>query len=249
MVTSSSKSLSKAKRGGPALTARKMQARRVLDRLRAANPDARCELYYATPYQLLVSVVLSAQTTDKMVNRCMEPLYREGFDIDQVLAWGEADFLTKIRSIGLAPTKARNVLRLSQILRDQHSGLVPRTREELEALPGVGRKTANVILGEIYRQPTLAVDTHVFRVGARLGLHAEKTPEKAEMALLEVIPPGDLPMAHHWLILHGRYVCKAQKPDCDRCPVAEFCPSALIQSPGPARRQKRVDAELSQAKQ
>ncbi len=198
----------------------------ILDRLQNAMPDARCELTYETPFQLLVSVVLSAQTTDKMVNRVMEPLYQQGFTVDTVLAMGQAGFLDRIRSIGLAPTKAKNVLALSAILKERYAGEIPNTREELEALPGVGRKTANVILGEIFRAPTLAVDTHVFRVSQRLGLQSEKNPEKAEQALLQLIDPSYLPAAHHWFILHGRYTCKAIKPLCEGCLLADICPSA-----------------------
>lgn len=200
----------------------------TLERLKLANPDPRCELYYETPYQLLVSVMLSAQATDKQVNKSMEPHYRAGFNIKDVLKDGEAALLQKIRSIGLAPTKAKNVMRMSQILRERHNDQVPKTREELEALPGVGRKTANVILGELYRAPTLAVDTHVFRVGHRLGWHSEKTPEKAELKLLQAIPEKYLPTAHHWLILLGRYVCKAAKPDCASCVVTEICPKVDV---------------------
>jgi endonuclease-3 len=198
-----------------------------LRRLEAQHPNARCELYYETPYQLLISVVLSAQTTDKMVNRCMEPVYQAGFDAKTALQWGEQKLLERIRSIGLAPTKARNIVRLSQILVDHFGGSIPTTREDLEDLPGVGRKTANVILGEIFRQPTLAVDTHVYRVSTRLGLQSEKTPEKAELALLKLLPATSLPMAHHWLILHGRYVCKAQKPLCEQCSLNDICPEFL----------------------
>ncbi len=157
----------------------------------------------------------------------MEPLYRAGFDPDTVLSWGEQKFLERIRSIGLAPTKARNILGLSRIIVDKHHRTIPTTRQELEDLPGVGRKTANVILGEIFRQPTLAVDTHVFRVTNRLGLQSEKTPEKAELALLKLLPPTALPMAHHWFILHGRYVCKAQKPLCDQCSLSDICPGCI----------------------
>jgi endonuclease-3 len=182
---------------------------------------------YHTPFQLLVSVVLSAQTTDKSVNRCMEPLYAKGFGIDDVLSLGEKGFYPLVRTIGLAPTKTRHVVKLAAILRESHGGEVPRAREALEALPGVGRKTANVVLGEIWGEPTLAVDTHVFRLGARLGWHREKTPAKAEMAMLKVIPHGWLPRAHHWLVLHGRYVCVARKPKCGECALRELCPSRV----------------------
>jgi endonuclease-3 len=197
----------------------------ILERFQKSMPEARCELYYETPYQLLVSVVLSAQTTDKMVNKVMEPLYRQGFTVETALTMGVEGFLQQIRSIGLAPTKAKNVIKLSGILREKYSSQIPQTRADLEALPGVGRKTANVILGEIFRAPTLAVDTHVFRVSQRLGLQNEKTPDKAEQELLLLIDESYLPAAHHWFILHGRYTCKAVKPQCESCLLADICPS------------------------
>lgn len=205
--------------------ATKARVEAILTRFRALNPDPRCELYYETPYQLLISVVMSAQATDKSVNAAMTDLYKAGLNIDSVLQMGEAGFLDKIRRIGLAPTKARNVLKLSTILKQKFNGEIPRSREDLESLPGVGRKTASVILGEIYREPTIAVDTHVFRVGARLGLHEEATPEKAELKLLKVIDPSWLPMAHHWFILHGRYTCLARAPKCDACCLVDLCSS------------------------
>ena len=187
------------------------------------TPEPKCELYYNTPYQLLVSVVLSAQTTDKMVNRCMKPLYQKGFTPEGVLALGETGLLPFIRSIGLAPTKTKNIIKLTSIIINKFASKIPQTRTDLESLPGVGRKTANVILGEIYSQPTLAVDTHVFRVTKRLGWHNELLPVKAEKALLQVIPESSLPKAHHWLILHGRYTCKARKPECSSCSVSKYC--------------------------
>ena len=190
-----------------------------------AQPDPHCELFYQTPYQLLVSVVLSAQATDKSVNRCMQPLYTTGLDPSQMLALGYAAFLDKIRSIGLAPTKAKNIMALTKILVEKHGGEVPRLRAALLELPGVGAKSANVILGELFQEPTLAVDTHVFRVTARLGLHAAKSPDKAEAALLNLIDKKYLPRAHHWFVLHGRYVCKAARPDCAHCILATLCPS------------------------
>ena len=207
------------------LTSRRSLAEKQLARLAEANPDPHCELYYRTPFQLLVSVVLSAQTTDKSVNKCMQPLYDAGFTPETALAMGADGLLDKIRTIGLAPTKAKNVFKLSGIVLEKFGGKIPRTRADLESLPGVGRKTANVILGEIYREPVLAVDTHVFRVSARLGLQREATPEKAELELLKVIPPHLLPDAHHWFILHGRYTCKAQTPACDSCILRDLCPS------------------------
>ncbi len=195
----------------------------ILNEFKKRNPHPHCELTYNTPYQLLVSVVLSAQATDKSVNQAMAPLYEAELTPQDVLQMGEKTFLEKIRRIGLAPTKAKNVLKLTGILVDQFNGDIPRSREDLESLPGVGRKTANVILGEIYREPTLAVDTHVFRVTSRLGFHKEKTPEKAERRLLEVIDEKWLPDAHHWFILHGRYTCTARAPKCTDCPVKTHC--------------------------
>ncbi len=207
------------------LSKRRQRADQILDRLDKANPNPRCELYYETPYQLLVSVVLSAQTTDKMVNRVMQPLYQQGFSPETAVKLGAEGILEKIRSIGLAPTKAKNVFRLSQMILE--AGELPHTREELEKLPGVGRKTANVILGEIFRYPTLAVDTHVFRVSARLGLQNESSPEKAELELLRVVDPKRLPAGHHHFILLGRYICKALRPECEKCLLTDLCPSAF----------------------
>ena len=189
-----------------------------------ADPDPRCELFYMTPFQLLVSVVLSAQATDKSVNKAMEPLYRNGFSPQTVLDLGETGLLEKIRTIGLAPTKSKNVFRLTNILLQKFAGTVPKSRQDLEALPGVGRKTANVVLGELWREPTLAVDTHVYRVSTRLGLQQEKTADKCEGALTKLIPPGYLPRAHHWLVLHGRYVCTARAPRCSDCLLRKLCP-------------------------
>lgn len=195
----------------------------VLAVMRKSNPNPKCELYYETPFQLLISVVLSAQATDKSVNAAMEPLHRNGLNPKSILDMGEERFLACIRSIGLAPTKAKNVLKLSKIIHLEYHDEIPKTREQLEALPGVGRKTANVILGEIFREPTLAVDTHVFRVSQRLGFHKESSPEKAEKKLLRVVKSTWLPDAHHWFILHGRYTCLARNPKCDTCAVAKFC--------------------------
>jgi len=207
------------------LSKRKDFARVIMHKLQEANPNPRCELVYHTPYQLLVSVALSAQTTDKMVNRVMEPLYEGVFTPQSTVKLGVEGLLAKIRSIGLAPTKAKNVVRFSEMLLERFAGEVPDSREALESLPGVGRKTANVILGEIFRQPTLAVDTHVYRVSRRLGLQDEKNPEKAELELLKVVDPKDLPDGHHHFILHGRYVCKALSPLCDNCVLNDLCPS------------------------
>lgn len=204
------------------------RVKKIIKELDSRYPNPRCELYYETPFQLLVSVVLSAQTTDKMVNRCMEPVYKkmhEKFSPHYVVKKGRDFIYEIIKSIGLAPTKSRNIVLLSEKLIETHAGEVPGDRESLEELAGVGRKTANVILGELFGHPTIAVDTHVYRLGMRLGFHDEKTPLKAEKKLLEVIPKKHLPMAHHWLVLHGRYVCKSQKPQCDNCCLQKLCPS------------------------
>ena len=196
----------------------------ALDCLKEVDPDPKCELYHKSDYQLLISVVLSAQTTDKMVNRCMEPLYKKGFTPQTVQKWGQEKLLSKIKSIGLAPTKSRNIIKLTDIILTKHKGKVPNTREELEALPGVGKKTASVILGEVFHHPTLAVDTHVYRVTKRLGLHLEANADKAEKVLLDIVPESYRPKAHHWFILLGRYTCKAQKPLCVECHINEICP-------------------------
>lgn len=207
------------------LEATRKLASEIFDRLGQVNPSPHCELYYTSPFQLLVSVVLSAQTTDRMVNACMQPVYDQGFTVDDALRFGPEGLLPIIRRIGFAPTKAQNVAKLAAQIKALHGGEVPRTREELEALPGVGRKTANVVLAEIWHEPTMAVDTHVFRVGARLGLHHAPTPEKAERELLKVIDRKYLPAAHHWLILHGRYTCKSIRPACEDCILNDLCPS------------------------
>ena len=221
-MISSSKSASKA------ASSLKARTNKILSLLEARYPNPKCELTFMTPFQLLVSVVLSAQATDKSVNLATAPLYSKAFGPKEILDLGEKEFLSKIKSIGLAPTKAKNVLKLTKIIVEKFSGQVPRAREDLEALPGVGRKTASVVLGEIYGEPTLAVDTHVFRVSKRLGFHAEPTPEKAEKKLLELIDPKWLPKAHHWFILLGRYICTARSPKCLDCPVSSLCPSKSI---------------------
>ncbi|MDE3268911.1 MAG: endonuclease III [Pseudomonadota bacterium] len=196
---------------------------KIIARLRQAYPNAACELYYETPYQLLVAVILSAQATDKMVNRCMKKHFQAGLQPTTVLDWGYEGLLQNIRQIGLAPTKAKNIISTTQTLVDNYQGQLPAEREKLEALAGVGRKTANVILGEIFQQPTLAVDTHVFRTTKRLQLHQANTPLQAERELLTVIDRRYLPAAHHLFIAHGRYTCLARKPHCHRCPVQDLC--------------------------
>ena len=209
--------------GGDSTVSSSRRVKLIMERFESRNPNPRCELFHLTSYQLLVSVVLSAQTTDKAVNGCMKKLYEKGLTPEDVVAMGEEGFLPEIKSLGLAPTKARHVVALSRILIERYGGGVPRHMDELIALPGVGRKTANVILAELYGEPTLAVDTHVFRVGKRLALHNELRPERAEKVLLDILPQRFLPRAHHWLILHGRYVCRARSPRCGECFLADVC--------------------------
>ncbi len=197
----------------------------IFRRLAAANPEPKGELEYANPFTLLVAVVLSAQATDAGVNKATRGLFKVADTPRKMLALGEDGVREHIKTIGLYRNKAKNVIGLSQALIGQHGGEVPHQREALEALPGVGRKTANVVLNIAFGEPTLAVDTHVFRVAHRLDLASGKTPLEVEMGLLEVIPPVYLHYAHHWLILHGRYVCQARKPKCDVCVVSDLCTS------------------------
>lgn len=199
------------------------QITRLFDELARANPEPKGELAWVNPYTLLVSVVLSAQSTDKGVNKATGPLFAVVQTPEAMIALGEEGLLPYIRTIGLFNTKARNILALSRLLVDRHGGQVPADRAALEALPGVGRKTANVVLSMAFDQPTVAVDTHVFRVGNRTGLAPGKTPLAVEETLESVVPPARLKNAHHWLILQGRYVCKARKPDCPRCVIREVC--------------------------
>ncbi|MEM8785878.1 MAG: endonuclease III [Pseudomonadota bacterium] len=186
-------------------------------------PEPRTELVYSNPYTLLVAVVLSAQATDVGVNKATKPLFALADTPAAMLALGETKVRTLIKTIGLYRNKAKNVIALSQLLIDEHGGEVPADREALEALPGVGRKTANVVLNEAFGQPTIAVDTHIFRVGNRMGLAPGKDPLEVERALERAVPEAYKLHAHHWLILHGRYVCKARKPDCTACQVADLC--------------------------
>jgi len=202
-------------------------------RLKAANPLPTTELEYQSGFQLLVAVILSAQTTDRAVNLATRPLFARAPTPSALLALGEAGLADAIRTIGLYKTKARNVIATCRLLIDQHGSEVPRQREALEALPGVGRKTANVVLNTAFGEATMAVDTHIFRLAGRLGLSAGKTPLAVEHDLLKVIPPAYLKDAHHWLILHGRYVCKARQPACWRCLVNDLCPYPE-KSPDPA---------------
>jgi endonuclease-3 len=197
----------------------------IFARFEKTSPDPRTELDYATPFTLLVSVVLSAQATDKSVNKATEKLYAVASTPQQMLALGEAGLIPYISSIGLFRMKAKNVVALSRILIEQYGGEVPLEREKLQALPGVGRKTASVVLNELGVEPAIAVDTHVFRVAHRLGLSKGKAPDEVERDLMAIVPDAGKTRAHHWLILHGRYVCVARKPRCAECVVADLCPS------------------------
>jgi endonuclease-3 len=183
----------------------------------------RTELEYLNPYTLLVAVVLSAQATDVSVNKATAPLFELADTPQKMVALGEARLKTFIKTIGLFNTKAKNVIALSHTLIEKYGGAVPRVREELEALPGVGRKTANVVLNVAFGEPTIAVDTHIFRVGNRTGLARGKTPRAVEDKLVKVVPKKYRLHAHHWLILHGRYICVARKPKCPECPVRKVC--------------------------
>jgi len=201
-----------------------LQRRRAMfERLRALNPHPTTELEYATPFELLVAVILSAQATDKSVNLATRKLFPVASTPRAILALGIDGLSNYVRSIGLYQGKARNIIATCRILLEQHGGEVPAERESLEALPGVGRKTANVILNTAFGQPTMAVDTHIFRVANRTGLAPGKTVRAVEDALLKRVPAEFLRDAHHWLILHGRYVCKARAPACATCPIADLC--------------------------
>ena len=197
--------------------------REIFRRLQAANPDPTTELKYSTPYELLVAVVLSAQATDKSVNLATAELFQKANTPEQIVQLGVAGLERYIKRIGLYRGKARNVVALSEILLEEHSGAVPQNREALERLPGVGRKTANVVLNTAFGQPTVAVDTHIFRVANRTGLAPGKDALAVEQKLLKFTPEEYLKNAHHWLILHGRYVCLARKPGCPECLIRDLC--------------------------
>jgi endonuclease-3 len=192
-------------------------------RFQAAEPAPETELEHGDPYTLLVSVVLSAQATDVGVNKATPALFAAADTPAKMVKLGEAKVRDYIKTIGLYRTKAKNVVALSRQLIEQHGGKVPPSREALEALPGVGRKTANVVLNVAFGEPTIAVDTHIFRVGNRTGLATGKTPLEVEQKLLEVVPDKYKMHAHHWLILHGRYICVARRPLCEKCPIADLC--------------------------
>ena len=201
----------------------KAKAEALYARLAEVRPDPRTELEYTNPYTLLVAVVLSAQATDKGVNRATGPLFQVADTPQKMVKLGEEKLGDYVKTIGLWRNKAKNVIALSQALIDQHKGKVPNDREALEALPGVGRKTANVVLMEIFGEGTIAFDTHVFRVANRTGLADGKTPAEVEEQLMRITPKQYLHGAHHWLILHGRYTCLARKPECPRCVIADLC--------------------------
>jgi endonuclease III len=193
-------------------------------RFQAANPEPKGELESVNDFTFLVAVVLSAQATDEGVNKATRGLFAAAPTPEAMVALGEERVQDLIKTIGLFRAKAKNVVALSQQLLDLHGGQVPHSREALEALPGVGRKTANVVLNNVFGESTIAVDTHLFRLGNRLKLAPGDTPLEVEQKLLKAVPPAYMRHAHHWLILHGRYVCKARKPECWRCPIADLCP-------------------------
>ncbi|MHB8817368.1 MAG: endonuclease III [Steroidobacteraceae bacterium] len=197
--------------------------RAIFERLRAANPEPRTELSYQSPFELLVAVMLSAQATDKSVNKATASLFRTANTPAAILALGVDGLSAYIKSIGLYNGKAKNIIATCRLLLERHGGTVPASREELERLPGVGRKTANVILNTAFGQATMAVDTHIFRVANRTGLAPGKTVREVEEKLLKFTPPEFLKDAHHWLILHGRYVCKARVPACPSCLIVDLC--------------------------
>jgi endonuclease III len=195
----------------------------IFETLREVNPNPETELEYSSPFELLIAVLLSAQATDVGVNKATRKLFPVAHTPQQILDLGEAGLIEYIKTIGLYKTKAKHVMETCRILVEQHGGKVPPVRESLEALPGVGRKTANVVLNVAFGQPTIAVDTHIFRVANRTGLAPGKNPDAVEQKLLKVTPTEFLHDAHHWLILHGRYVCKARKPECWHCAIEPLC--------------------------
>ena len=195
----------------------------IFRRLREANPAPTTELNHQTPFELLISVILSAQATDKSVNLATDELYQYANTPQSIFKLGQKGLERYVKSIGLYRTKAKNILATCKLLIDNHAGEVPRTREALEALPGVGRKTANVVLNIAFGEPTIAVDTHLFRIGNRTGLAPGKTPLEVEERLLKFVPAEYMQHAHHWLILHGRYVCVARTPKCGECLIRDLC--------------------------
>jgi len=197
--------------------------RAIFERFHAANPQPRGELQYQSPFELLIAVILSAQATDKSVNAATEKLYARANTPQALLKLGQKGLESYVKSIGLYRTKAKNIIATCKILLEQHGGAVPRSRDALEALPGVGRKTANVVLNIAFGEPTIAVDTHIFRIGNRTGIAPGKTPLEVEQRLLKFVPDEYKQHAHHWLILHGRYVCVARSPKCAECLIRDLC--------------------------
>ena len=207
----------------------------IFERLARIMPDPKTELHFSSPFTLVVAVALSAQATDVSVNKATDRLFAVADTPEKMLTLGEEGLIPFISSIGLYRGKARNVIALSRIVLEQHGGEVPLNRAALQSLPGVGRKTASVVLNELGIEPAIAVDTHVFRVSHRLGLANAATPDKVEAQLHRIVPEGWLPKAHHWLILHGRYTCTARRPKCSACVIADLCPSrAGLQALGEA---------------
>ncbi len=196
---------------------------KIFERFRTANPEPRGELEFGSPFELLIAVILSAQATDKSVNLATRNLYRTANTPKTMLALGMDGLVARIKSIGLYRAKAKNILATCAMLIERHGGKVPQEREALEELPGVGRKTANVVLNIAFGHPTIAVDTHIFRVSNRSGIAPGKSPLEVEQKLLKFVPEEFRLHAHHWLILHGRYVCKARKPECPQCLIADLC--------------------------
>ncbi|MFW2570098.1 MULTISPECIES: endonuclease III [Legionella] len=201
----------------------KAKRRAIFERFRAQNPHPTTELHYSSPFELLIAVMLSAQATDVSVNKATAKLFPVANTPQAILALGEEQLKTYIKTIGLFNSKAQNVVKTCQCLIEKHDGQVPSSREALEALPGVGRKTANVVLNTAFGQPTMAVDTHIFRVANRTGIAPGKTPLAVELALLKQVDKEFIQDAHHWLILHGRYVCVARKPRCPDCLIRDLC--------------------------
>lgn len=195
----------------------------IFSRLKAANPNPTTELVYKTPFELLIAVVLSAQATDRSVNIATNILFQKANTPEKIFSLGEIELKKYIKSIGLYKTKAKNILATCNLLIQNHNSSVPQTREELEKLPGVGHKTANVILNTAFGKPTIAVDTHIFRISNRTGLATGKNVSEVELKLLKFVPKQFHQDAHHWLILHGRYVCKARKPECTKCIIEDMC--------------------------
>ena len=220
----------------------KREIQTFFTRLKAKDPKPKTELVYRNSYTLLVAVVLSAQATDKGVNKATAELFKIADTPEKMIALGEAGLTQYIKTIGLFRNKAKNVIALSKALLEQHEGHVPRERDALEALPGVGRKTANVVLNVVFGEPTIAVDTHIFRVANRTGIAPGKNPRDVEDALERVVPPEYKLHAHHWLILHGRYTCVARKPLCPVCVVRDLCryPDKTREGPAPSKPKPRL---------